>query len=396
MKRKAQASGGAAGTVVGLILVMMIFYILFIPPEERKALLEGEELEENGLQGLPKGGIIYSNPIGKLSNLGTDKFDHRIPNLFLTEAKEAQTFATINPFIARKGLFRKQYRNASFFLPEPELVSNAIATFRAPIRKGDLVVLLNGVQLFEGALDTEYPTPLKLPQSLLKQNNVLEFRVLGFGLFPKMYSIEDLKIIGDITDITKQTGETAFTVNALEHDNIESGYLAFYPICTQSEASMMTTTLNGKIVQKSVPACESENRIDLFQEDLRPGKNTLKWEISEGTYRLEQMNIRTFVKPVTGFSDFFFIEEDVYDAIVEGKRDAIIEIQFVDDAKTKKARLNINGRMDILDQKEAKYFRDISPIVRDGNNFIEILPYADLEIISVEVRVTGTTQPSGY
>ena len=46
MNRRAQKihSGSPAAALIGIITILFIFYILFLPPAERKALLEGENV----------------------------------------------------------------------------------------------------------------------------------------------------------------------------------------------------------------------------------------------------------------------------------------------------------------------------------------------------------------
>ena len=55
--------------------------------------------------------------------------------------------------------------------------------------------------------------------------------------------------------------------------------------------------------------------------------------------------------------------------------------------RLKEAQLNVNGRMDVLSQRDPKFIREISGVVKDGNNFIGVMPMTDLNVMSVEVRV---------
>jgi hypothetical protein len=378
---------GQASALIGIITLLIIFYILFLPPEERKELLADEKTGAPG--GVPGAGeILFQSAPGRLTFVGQTEFEHMIPNLLLTEERQAKILAEANPFSIRKGWFRKDFKNITFVLSEPETVDNVMLTFQAPLNRGRLKIIFNGVPVFEQDINVRNPPPVQLPKSLLKASNTIEFQVWGIGLiFARQYALEDVKVIGEILDVRKQQAANSFSVTPLEHENIESGYLGFFPICNQEDVGVLDITLNDKTIYSAVPVCESPTRHDLFQEDFRSGKNTLGLRLRSGAARIEQIRIKTFVKPTKGFSDFFFIEPDVFNAIATGRAHAVLEIEFVDDGRLKEAQTNVNGRLDILSQREPVFIRDISAVVRDGNNFIGIIPGSDLNIISMTVRV---------
>jgi hypothetical protein len=388
VRKRAQAGGGAAGTLIGLITLVLVFYILFLPPEERAALLKEEAAPgiPGGVPGV--GEVLFRGAPGRLTFIGQTEFDHLIPNLVLTEERQAKILAETNPFIVKKGWFRKDYKNISFVISEPETVDNVFLSFQTPLHRGRLKVLFNGVPVFESDISVRNPPPIQLPKSLLRVSNMIEFQVWGFGLiFARQYTIEDVKVIGEILDIRKQQAANSFSVPETEYENIESGYLGIYPVCDQNAVGLLDITLNDKIIYSAVPVCDSPARQDLFKEDFRPGKNTLGFRLRSGIARLEQIRIKSFVKPTKGYSDFFFIEPAIFTAIATGKARAILEIEFVDDGRLKEARTNVNGRMDVLSQREPRFIREISAVIRDGNNFLAIEPMTDLNVISVTVRV---------
>jgi hypothetical protein len=384
VNRRAQTAQG----LIGLITLLLIFYIIFLPPEERKALLEEEAAPgvPGGVPGLGKT-LFHANP-GRLAYLGQDHFDHLIPSLLLTEERQAKVLAEANPFIITKGWFRRNFKNMSFVLDDPGIVDNVFVSFQAPVHRGRLSIVLNGVQVFNSYVTARNPQPIQVPRSLFKQSNMIEFQVWGFGLiFSREYDLEDVKVIGEILDVRKQQAANSFSVAQQEHDNIESGTLAYYPVCDQNAVGLLDITLNDKVITSAVPVCDSPARQELFKEDLRIGKNTLGFKLHSGAARLEQVGIRTRVKPVKGFSDFFFIPPDIANAIITGKARAILDIEFVDDGRPKEAQLNINGRLDVLSQRGPSFVRDISVVIKDDNNFIGILPMTDLNVMSVDVRV---------
>ncbi len=387
LKRRGQATGSAAATLIGIIALMLIFYILFLPPEERKELLADEERLPPGI--IPEGGeLIFKSAPGQLTYVGQTEFTHIIPNIMLTQERQAKILAEANPFTIKKGWFRKQFKNITFYLNDLETVDNVFLSFQTPMNRGRLRILFNGQNIFENDINVANPAPIPIPRSLLKVENNIDFQVWGFGLiFSRQYDIADVKIIGEITDLQKQRAANSFGMPEAEHTNVESAYLAYFPICDQNSIGTLEIMLNNKVIHSGVPVCDSPARIDLFKEDFAAGKNSLGFKLSAGTARVEQIKVKTFVKPTKGYSDFFFIKEQQFNAVALGLAHAVLEIEFVDDGRLKEAETNVNGRLDILSQRDPIYVRDISEVLRDGNNFVAIEPLTDLNVISLSVRV---------
>jgi len=375
-------SGGPASALIGIITILFIFYILFLPPEARRELLEGGNVSA----GAGAEEMLLSTPVGRLTFISRSQFEHPLPNIYLVEARNAVVLGSENPFVVKKGWFSEQTKRMVFSVSDLENTENVLLGFQASERRGTLVIAMNGNKVFEGEVKLQNPPPVLLPKTLLQPTNILEFSVVGGFFSRKKYSLSDVKAVGDITDIKKQISTNTFSVAQLEFDNFESGYLDFYPICEQAAVGTLSIELNGKIVSSSVPACESLNRQELYAEDLRAGKNTLIFKISRGSYRIEQVRIRTQIKPVKAFVDFFDIKPSLYNAVLDKQRRIILHIEFVDDGKAKRAKTNVNGRFDVIDQREPIFNRDISAIAREGNNYIEIQPLTELDIVRLQVR----------
>ncbi len=374
-------SGTPAAALIGIITLLFIFYILFLPPEERRALLEGENatLEEAER-------MLLDEAPGRLTFTEKSVFDHNIPNIYLVETRNAVVLAQENPFIVRRGWFSEQKKTVLFTIENLENTENVILSFQTPERAGILVILLNGNRIFEGAVAVQNTPPVLLPKPLLRTVNQLEFSVEGGLLSRKRYALSDVKVIGDITDVKKQVATNTFTISATEYDNLESSFLDFFPICDQREVGVLTIELNGKIVFSAIPACESLNRQDLFVEDFRTGRNTVLFKIDRGSYRVEQIRVRTILKPVKSYIDYFNVKASLYNDILERERQVILRIEFVDDKRVKRAEISVNDRRDVIDQRENVYERDIGSLLREGNNYIEIKPLTELDVVRLLVR----------
>ncbi len=384
MNRRGQKlqSGSPAAALIGIMTLIFIFYILFLPPSEREALLgDGNVTGDGGPEE-----VLLQSPVGRLQFVSRNQFDHPLPNIYLVETRNAQILAKENPFMIKKGWFSEAKRIFSFSIPDLENTENVVLSFQAPERRGTLVIMLNGALIFESPVPLQNPPPVALSKSLLRESNTLEFSVKGGFLSKRKYSFADIKVIGDITDLEKQKSTNTFSISSVEMSNFESGYLDFYPICEQKSVGTMVIELNGKLISSSVPACESLNRQELYLEDLRDGKNTLIFRIVKGSYRIEQVRTRTVIKPVRAWVDFFDVKPSLYNSVLDKKARIILDIEFVDDGRVKRAKTNINGKLDVIDQREPKFARDISSIIREGNNYIEIQPLAELDVVRLEIR----------
>lgn len=374
-------SGAPAAALIGIITLMFIFYILFLPPDERKSLLEGENgtLEE-GI------GLLLDEAPGLLTFTERGVFDHSISNIYLIETKNAVILGQENPFIVKKGWFGEQQKSMVFSAGDLDNTENAVLSFQSPERKGILVIALNGQKIFEGTVNLQNPPPVSLPKTLLRPTNQIDFSVTGVFFSSRKYSLTDVKVIADITDVKKQIAHNTFTISDTERENLDSAYLDFYPICEQRTVGTLTIELNGKVIYAAAPACESLNRQDLYSEDLRSGKNTVIFRIDKGSYRVEQIRVRTILKAVKANVDFFNVKTSLYNDILDKDRQVILRIEFIDDNKAKRAEMNLNGRKDMIDQTDDVYERDISTWVKEGNNYIEIKPLTELNVVKLQVR----------
>jgi hypothetical protein len=80
-----------------------------------------------------------------------------------------------------------------------------------------------------------------------------------------------------------------------------------------------------------------------------------------------------------------FVNSNLYNQITSGARRANLLIKFVDDSRLKNARLNINGRLYMIDQRTPNYRVDITNDIEEGNNYIELTPLTELNIVKLEI-----------
>ncbi|MBD3361281.1 hypothetical protein GF358_00660 [Candidatus Woesearchaeota archaeon] len=381
MKKRGQKAipGSAAGALIGLITLLIIFYIILIPPAEREKLLD------DAAYITPEGGeVLFSEYIGRLSASPDEDAKHLIPNMHLKEITEATTLAYENSFMIKKGL-TEQYKTIDFFIEDPEHTNNVMVSFNTPTHTGTLKILCNGYTIFEGDVNTESPMPVKINKNYLEKENKLTLEVHGFGVPAKVYSFENFRIIGDVTNVKKQEASHLISVTDEEYDNFKSGYLDYMPICNQATVGALEVILNGQEINSGIPNCNSLARIQLDKTNLKRGRNEITFRLISGTINIEQARIRTFLKSKTAWSRYFYISTEQYDLIQNN--DAILEIEFADDGYSKKAQMTLNGELQMIKQQEPYFARDISSIIKQGNNHISIKPETNLNIMEIEVRI---------
>lgn len=384
VRRKAQSGSGAA-TLVGIILVLFIFYILFLPPEERKSLLDEGTLTQPGEGSI--GSKLLDVAPGRLTFTDKKVIDHSIPNIYLESARESVILAQENPFTIYKGLFGEQKKRMVFSVDNLNNLESVMLGFSAPYRKGILTITLNGMPVFENTVPVQNVPPIVLPKSLIREANELEFSVQGSWFQRKKFELSDIKVVGELTDAARQRAESSFTISPTEFDNLESAFLDFFPICDQSQVGIMTVGLNGKLLFAAPPACDSLNRQEVFKEDLNEGKNTIYFQIDRGSYRIEQVRVRSTLKPVQSYIQYFDVKQSLYNDVLDKKRKVILKIEFVNDGLSKRADVSVNGKLLSLDQKTNVFERDVSTAMREGNNYLEIRPLSEMNIVRVEARV---------
>jgi len=382
MKRNQKgASASAAATLIGIITLMFIFYILFLPAEERKTLLEESDFEVENYEP-----ILLDGAPGLLSYSEKSVFDHSIPNVYLSEISNAVILASENPFVVKKSWFSEQKKSMVFSIPDLSQTENVFLNFQVTENSGTLLIFLNGRLIFEGFVAYQNPPPVLLPKALLMDTNQLDFVVAGSAFEKREYYFSDIKIVGDVLDVSKKTASNSFSLSFTESKNIEKAYLDFFAICSQNNVGTLTIDLNGKLVYSAVPACNSLNRQDLFSDELNAQKNTLTFRLDKGNVRAEQIRVRTVLEPVRSFVDYFDVKSSLYNDVLDKERQVILRIEFVDDSKLKRADLNVNGKKDSIDQRDSVFERDISSWIKEGNNYIEIKPLAELNIVKLEVK----------
>jgi len=379
-----RGQGINAAMLVAIIAGIIILYIMFLPAEEREELLENKTKEDKATSEdeyvvLLSEGPIELDPIKKIDDID-------IPNVYLIETVNAKEIEKINPFSIRNSWFDKKNKVAQFGVYDIGNVDNVLLSFSAPQRKGVLTIKLNGNVIYEYE-PTKINIVIKLEKNMLKEINTLEFSVSSVGMKfwrTNMYNIEDIKIVGDITDVSKQESQNIFELTDAEYTNLDKASLKFIPYCSDArDVGLLSVFVNNRNVYSAVPVCDDPVKIPVLGT-LSSGENKVVFKTEKGSYGIEQIKLELELKDVRTIAYYFEIDEEDFADILDDKKDVNITIEFVDDDELKKGELNVNRHRTTIDQYKPFYSKTISSWVEEGNNYVEIKPKTTLKIVEIE------------
>ncbi|MBU4492821.1 MAG: hypothetical protein KKA61_00460 [Nanoarchaeota archaeon] len=387
------SAGGAMG-LVSLIVGLIILYIIFLPPDERAELLgENETIEEEEEEDVgeeDEENILLLEYPGRIDYLKEKEYEHDISPFYLSKTTNAEELDTINPFIIRHGLFDEVKKDVTFKISDLKNTDNVLLSFSAKKHSGILTIKLNEFNIFENEITTSNPKPIKIKKNYLKEDNILEFSVSGTGIkfwSTNIYSFDDMKIVGDVADISRQESKNIFFISENEKLNLERAKLRFFPNCKPDDVGKLEVLINYQEVFSGVPDCGGINVYSFSTNVLHRGDNNIVFKTDKGSYLIEQIKVQTNLRELTYPTYYFEINETAFEKIENDAYDVKLVLEFVDDKKDKIMNLNINNRMIYVDTDEANYYKNIDDYVRKGNNFIKIEPLSMLDIVELRVEL---------
>ena len=392
-----KAQGGInAAILVAVIAGLIILYILFLPEAEREALLENKTVKKTtGDDEDEEEDILLREFPGRI-DIVEGIIDKSIPNIYLFERTDAKELERINPFIVRNGWFDKKDMTVSFGIDDLENSDNVMLSFKAKKHEGILTIKLNNEIVYENDITGETVAPIRLKRNLLMEDNTFEFSVSSVGFrFWKTneYSLDDIKIVGDITDKSKQESRNVFTLTGTELFNIEEANLKFVPYCKKvADVGVLDVSVNNRNIYSAVPVCEDPTKVPIPLGILDVGENKVIFRTDKGSYSVEQIKVEFIEKEVEKKVYFFEVNQSVIDDIEDEEINIVLTIEFVDDEENKRADLNINDRLSTIDQEERFFTKTLNDdddpdYIEEGNNFIEIRPRTRLDIVELKVEI---------
>lgn len=385
-------TGSGASALVLLISLIIVFYILAVDPAVRNEILsDGETQGSNpsvGNDGVPS--LLDVQP-GSLDEQNSDSRNIGLDSIIIEEKKTTISPVKDKSVYVRSSVFSEKQDEFSFKLDFPES-SELLLSFRAKEMDGRLVVLLNGEVIFDEEITSVTPNPIQLPQSMLKNENLLQFRVSdpGYKFWDSNeYVLEQVSVSGSFTDKSQLEGTQNFVIlGGNELLNIEKATLKYVAICNPSDRGKLTVTLNGNVLKSYLPECLSNpENIDFSPDQLKTGDNTLTFSALSGDFIIDQPKIKVnFKNP--GVKDYSFkLTEEQYSELSTTNKELELSLEFSTNSP-KSLTIRINGESIDLENAGRVFTTNIESYARLGNNYITLEPKSeDINVVNLRVRI---------
>jgi len=387
-RKKGEANASNVAVVVFLIALFLAIYILLLPPADRDALLNdnststtllGEIVDENGAV------ILLQQKPGMLKPLESDVAEHRIDpvNLYFKDEPIVSDLAT--SIVVKKSDFSEQTRKLSFNSDDLNDIQSANLFFSVDSGDGNLIITLNDVDVFDEK--SEGLQNVVLPVEMLKESNILEFKVSSPGwnfIGRNEYSLRDLKVRQNF-QLTNTKEERSFVLSSAEKGD---GVLEYKLFCNSAgKNARLKITLNAREISNELLTCRSASReVEIANKDMKEGENKLIFQINEGDYLLNEIKLK--VDSDTGGSvDYKFpITDDEFKQIEDGEKEAELTLEF-SDKKQHQLTLELNGDEISVDTDEKNYLQDVTRFVDAGTNRIKIMPENEFDLVSLKIKL---------
>ncbi len=389
MKKKSEVN---AAVLVAIISGLIVLYIMFLPGEERKNLLESNLTEEdNGDEEDVSEEVLLLEHPGRLAYLKETEMDHVIPPMNLYTSTEATILKSINSLYVKNGVFDKQSKTIIFSVTDLANTKNVIMSFDVKKSEGRLIIKLNGYEVFNGEATERNMEPLNLAVENLKSENTIEISASEVGfMFWKTneYSLESLKILADVTDVSARKGSGVFFMEQAELDNLKSSKLKFFPDCEVRKVSKIDVLINNYNVFSSIPDCGMLQTVEFSPFTLIEGENKLEFKTDKGQYLIDRIVVKTELKEAPSYVQYFELSENQMGKIEDKEMDLNLTLVFVDKETEKEADIIINGKKSYMPlTKEISFSKKINEYVEEGTNSLKIIPKKTIDLKDLKVEL---------
>ena len=380
--KRGQAAGAAV--LVAIIAVLLIGFIILVSPKERAELLDEDTSSDTVDDTNERGVVLLRESPGRVDYLPQKDIEHPLPVVNVYTLKESKVIAEKNNALARKSLFSEEQATFTFPVKSLDDADNFLLAFEVNEVQGRLMVSLNGELIFNGEIDVGNPAPLTLPKGLLKSDNTLILSVSSPGAkfwATNMVSLENLRIVADVTDRDAESASHTFLVSETEKRNMEKVVLEFQPTCRDREVGMLTIVVNGQELYRGIPDCDVALVPIEFSPDLvKQGENRIMFRTEEGRYLLSHVLIVSNLKEVDFPTYYFELSHEQYEDVKADSKRLRLVLEFTDVTDTKYGEIIFNGDKSHFDTRELSVAIDVSDDVEQGANSVKIKPQRTVEI----------------
>ncbi len=386
-KKRGQEGGGSAAVLVVVITILIVVYIMFIPPEDRQRILEGDSSSSSNSVSTDSEDYIQTNLLseipGKLTYLQQKEVEHDLASVYLYTKTEGTVLKEKNSIYVKRAVFSDEKDNFSFTLKDIENSANLLLNFEIISSAGMLNIKINGNEIFNKELSEGQISPIKISKDFLKNQNLIEFSASSVGAaFWKTheFSLENVQITGDLTDVSARSSKLRFIVDEFEKDNLNRIKLRYFPDCTPGDVGVLRVNLNDCKVFAGVPDCNQLSIHEILPYCIAQGENILEISADKGSYLLDQVQVKSDLKESRDFIYDFYLNSTQYSELQRNNAYVNLTMRFADDIEEKEARIIINGHETVLDTTDVGYSDKIKIFVDQGTNIVKILPRNDFYV----------------
>lgn len=389
--------GGGEYNVYWLIMLIALFlvvYIILLPVGEKEKLVGippvvGQPPGGLGPGGQVTSGLFLSESPGIVYPLANQVIARPLASVNLFSFTDVGGEGLASSVTVKKSAFSEQSKKLRFLARDLASIQAAQLLFLVKEGDGDLIILLNGEEIYRGQPTTE-DLPLPLPQALLQQTNTLEFRVSGpgFNIFKtNTYVLKDVQVFFKNL-IENRREERTFVLTRAERQYLRHATLYFIINCfTVQEQGRLVVYVNQKVVSDGLVVCDAGPiGVDLDPRDLIEGKNVIQFEIDQGKYVLEQIVFEKDVGQIDTPRYVFTVQVADLQAVAAG-RPILLEMIFPPDGLRKIGAVYVNGFPVYVDTIEPRFVYEITGLVGPGTNIVRIVPAVPFEIASLNIGI---------
>ncbi|MEA3379207.1 MAG: hypothetical protein U9Q69_06275 [Nanoarchaeota archaeon] len=391
MKKKLfkKAEGGAEMSIFVLLLAFFILiYVLLLPPAERELLLNETISSSENAAGISTSKVLISDAPGEVYSYTTNIHKVSIQPIQIYSKMESNIYSLIKSMTVSHNLLKDNYKQIYFNLDNLESLSDLKLVCLISEHKGPISIYLNSKLIFEGELST-LDLPLDLPIMHLQKNNKLEFYSSspGFKIFSSNhYILKDVSLIKEYK-VEKTKARRAFLINKEIGERIRKASLEYFITCNSAnENPRLKISLNNDNLFNDDIFCNylEKRTLPLPIESInKDGNNILIMEIDKGDINIDEIQVKSELSKSIYPTYIFDIGSDLWKKINDGTK-IFLKLNMEEDTR-KRAKIIIQENTFYLNSYSETYEKDITNLLDNGANVIQIIPQNNFKIVNLKV-----------
>jgi len=381
-KKGVDTNASAVASLIAVIALFMIVVILLMPSQERHDLLG----DNPSISGTNNSKVILSEYTGNVNPTEKEAtIKHILQPVHLFTEDESEVISLSDGTEVKKSLFNSIEREFNLKVDEPQNIKDLSLYVLASEVSGNLIIKLNDEIIFDEKLEKNQPKIIQLPNSKIKNNNLIRVSVGSPGLLvgTNLYNIEYIKARKSYS-IVNNNAERQLSITASELSGTSKALLS-YECISEEIGSKLRIYLNNNIIFNSYLDCSTETPIELDKSYLIQGPNKLIFETTSGNYLINDIKLET-ISEKKGYPEYYFkIDDSDYKEIRFGNLDVILSFFLYGDSK--KLNVYINENKIEISTDESNYLTSISKYIQKGDKKLKIEPLTSFEIISLKVEI---------